>query len=1312
MHYVDCTVHTFNLFGYEQLAVKSLSGFLAADSSSTLLPDCQPSLAPCPSPGGLHNPSLPAETSPPSHSPSQPTPFPSSNSESHSSHSPDFPHPSLSSRAQSPTQHSSSLAPSSQTQSRSLMASPKMGVSATTTTSSSSSSSSCAPPHPGSPSPVPEGPPSPITPAPSPGDPPRTHLSIAVILEELRVLQQRQIYQMQMTEEICKQVLQLGGVTCGLDSPPLPQLCLEGSESTSGAPLPLTTQASAPPLLACFPSLVPQSVSKPKTPHPMSQVLRPLKPQYDGIGGTGARVYPGSNARASSSSSSSTSSSSSVATTAVSHYPLSLSLGMPPRYLHEKSPNTTSANAATLPFFTPPLPASASMPSTSQEPQQFSSGSGTSSGPSLGRPSHACRFCGKLFSSDSSLQIHLRSHTGERPYQCPVCLSRFTTRGNLKVHFLRHREQNPELSLSLLPPSLFGAGAEQNQPAGGSGSSMVQKRRKRRSEDELFGEASEGVSGSGAFPLGTSPSARPPPASLPLPPSVDLALLSTAHSLLQLNRAAAAAAAAAAVSSSSSAAPSSCASSTSLTSSLLSAASSSSSAMSSTSTSSVTGLYKGAKRFDENTPPHPAIHPHSAYSQLAHLPKILFPTAPSQHHHPSLALLRPPAPPPPGSHLAAPHPQLTFPFSPFPKAQASSSPSSSSSDTSKLQRLVEKLEKDPQKLEECSSSGSAEAAGNSAGTTAGPFGASSSVSSHSAVAAAGFSREMMAALGMSGSGSAGGGAAVVAGSLGVMGGSLPSLAPNQCAVCLRVLSCPRALRLHQATHLGDRPFPCKLCGRSFSTKGNLRAHQATHRSRPPARAQNSCPLCQRKFTNALVLQHHIRMHLGGQLPPDGSSQAEAPPDSSPQGEPHYFGASVGELSSSLASSMPGFSLVTAQPGGTNPFPILGASGTSLSISSTPLPAEKTSRSPSGSSSPDLIPPADLSPDPTLNPSADPPPPPGGSDPPILSVSAPISEAPPAEQKGSTTPALKGHSSAAPISPSEMSPQASVQPHNGDEDAIPPDGYKARGPEDTHDSVSPGAQSSDVLPVSSPGAKPAFIPGCDTNPCPESIASCPTGVPHPDPPDLAVEVVPEPAVSGTSTPKGDRGAAREVDPAPTTASNPRRDTREAVFLGSPPKDDGGHPKATVPEGTQLTPPSASRPPEKKTYSCSECGKEYASRSGLKGHMKHHGGVVKPTRQAPRVNAERLSATSAAPTLPPAPSGTVSFWNQYQAFLSGSGEPQIEPASSQSSASPAENAEMRRPAESPGKAKALEDPCAATSTEGDEGEAEGGPEPEGK
>ncbi|KAM8985899.1 sal-like protein 2 [Ara ararauna] len=68
----------------------------------------------------------------------------------------------------------------------------------------------------------------------------------------------------------------------------------------------------------------------------------------------------------------------------------------------------------------------------------------------------ACGFCGKAFGSDSARQIHLRSHTGERPYKCTVCGNRFTTRGNLKVHFHRHRERYPHVAMNPhpVPPHL------------------------------------------------------------------------------------------------------------------------------------------------------------------------------------------------------------------------------------------------------------------------------------------------------------------------------------------------------------------------------------------------------------------------------------------------------------------------------------------------------------------------------------------------------------------------------------------------------------------------------------------------------------------------------------------------------------------------------------------------------------------------------------------------------------------------------------------------------------------------------------------
>lgn len=61
---------------------------------------------------------------------------------------------------------------------------------------------------------------------------------------------------------------------------------------------------------------------------------------------------------------------------------------------------------------------------------------------------HRCRYCGKIFGSDSALQIHLRSHTGERPFKCNMCSSSFTTKGNLKVHYQRHQQDNAFMQMN------------------------------------------------------------------------------------------------------------------------------------------------------------------------------------------------------------------------------------------------------------------------------------------------------------------------------------------------------------------------------------------------------------------------------------------------------------------------------------------------------------------------------------------------------------------------------------------------------------------------------------------------------------------------------------------------------------------------------------------------------------------------------------------------------------------------------------------------------------------------------------------------
>ncbi|ESN99590.1 hypothetical protein HELRODRAFT_84278, partial [Helobdella robusta] len=60
--------------------------------------------------------------------------------------------------------------------------------------------------------------------------------------------------------------------------------------------------------------------------------------------------------------------------------------------------------------------------------------SGSGGHPSSNKASAACPVCGKMFSCKSAVDIHLRSHTKERPFRCEYCDRAFTTKGNLKQH--------------------------------------------------------------------------------------------------------------------------------------------------------------------------------------------------------------------------------------------------------------------------------------------------------------------------------------------------------------------------------------------------------------------------------------------------------------------------------------------------------------------------------------------------------------------------------------------------------------------------------------------------------------------------------------------------------------------------------------------------------------------------------------------------------------------------------------------------------------------------------------------------------------
>ncbi|XP_048363643.1 sal-like protein 3 isoform X2 [Sphaerodactylus townsendi] len=597
-----------------------------------------------------------------------------------------------------------------------------------------------------------------------------TAMAIPMILEQLMALQQQQIHQLQLIEQIRSQVAMM-------NRQPL-RPTLNPAAPSQNVPVQASNQLqgfaanSALQLAAVVPSaIVAQATSNPPTAFESSQhISRPTSgastPNMSSNGSSAPNESstPSSNAITASltpvsvSNSSNTASQPLDASTPPSIGPgnlLTSASGLPNPLLPQTSsssvifPNPLVSIAATANALDPlsalmkhrkgkPPNVSVFEPKTSSEDPFFK---------------HKCRFCAKVFGSDSALQIHLRSHTGERPFKCNICGNRFSTKGNLKVHFQRHKEKYPHIQMNPYPvpeyldnvPTCSGIPYGMSLPPEKPVTTWLDSKPVLPTVPTSVGlQLPPTIPGVNSYvdspsitPMSRSPQ-RPSPASsecTSLSPS-----LNNSESGIPL----------------SAESPQPIHSGSSLT-----------------KTEPVNIPVTNARPADIPVSGQASVVPTSSVPNAAtdssistSIPNPVLPSLSDQF-------------------------KAKFPFGGL-------LDSMQTSETSKLQQLVENIDK---KMTD----------------------------------------------------------------------------PNQCVICHRVLSCQSALKMHYRTHTGERPFKCKICGRAFTTKGNLKTHFGVHRAKPPLRVQHSCPICQKKFTNAVVLQQHIRMHMGGQIPntplPEGFQDA-------------------------------------------------------------------------------------------------------------------------------------------------------------------------------------------------------------------------------------------------------------------------------------------------------------------------------------------------------------------------------------------------------------------------------------------------------